>query len=93
MLISELEALLKELREKHGDLNITQLVQLIKYQEDVIDRLIFNNMQVDPNENCSLYINFGVYRITFPGSERSSLRQACDYFKQQISKIFPFHEW
>jgi hypothetical protein len=91
MLISELEAKLKATREEHGDLPV-ETMYLIKYQEKIIDRLIISNIQKHETIPYALFIYFGAYKITFNGDPADSLKDACDYFKLQISKISPFKE-
>jgi hypothetical protein len=58
-----------------------------KYCEDIIDRLIFSNMQQDAERPYALYINFGVYRISYQGNSRNSLADAKKHFKEKIASI------
>lgn len=57
-----------------------------KLCEKIIDRLIFSNLYLDDIPG-RVYINFGLYRLEFEGDEKASLREACDYFKEQIALI------
>lgn len=61
------------------------------YKDDIIDRLILSNMHFGDNHPYDLHLNFGVYRLTFNGTSKSSISDACGYFKEQISKIVD--EW
>lgn len=61
-------------------MNETDLLNLI------INRLIFSNMR-NGIEPLSLSINFGVYELKFQGDEKSTLRQAVDFFEKEIKTI------
>lgn len=44
-------------------------------------------MQYVENHPYDLFINFGIYRITFNGTSKSTLKDAREHFKEQIALI------
>lgn len=61
-------------------------LQEINRCNNVIDRLIFSNMQQESIDG-PLYINFGVYRLTYKAEPKCTLKDAVKYFKKEITKI------
>lgn len=65
---------------------------LLNHYENIIQKLIFNNMTQSRAHPWDMYLNFSVYIMTFNGTSTSSLKDCTDYFTQEINKIMPFKD-
>ena len=54
---------------------------------NVIRKLVFSNIQKDPENPYEYYIYYGIYKISFQGGPDSTLAQMNDYFMEKIGEI------